>query len=501
MKAEFLTQLKLVPTRSIQVDWETRYRHGDWDEAKAQALALSIADHDILHPPVVRQNEDGSLTLGPGGHRLRAFLINEQEERMCPNPSYDGWKLIPVRICTGATDEEMAVLDLVENVQRRILSWQVKSRKVYDIHQQQRAANPDWTLQQTAALVGLSENSIGLPSRIWAFVLGAESDGDKLAAEQALTCSSENAADQLISRRKERVRQEELERIAKPLPERGKKEETKGEVGATTPITLAPNQQTPTLIPQTPSLEDCPILHTDFASFITSWDGPRFNFLHIDPPYGVGVDSSPRWNSKRDGAVYDDTTQDYFAFLSILPRAADTIIASSAHIIWWFPFKYLPATLDFFASQMVEWIVDPYPLIWHNPDRNCILPALGKSGRRTYESALLLTRGDRPLITVGDMSISHPKKTSDRIHISEKPKEVITAFCKMMVDDTTIALDPTAGSGRPLQAIQALGAKKVVGLEKSDAIHHIAFQDWIRWKRKDEHEKQTHIDVSNIFSL
>jgi hypothetical protein len=78
MKAEFLTQLKLVPTRSIQVDWETRYRHGDWDEAKAQALALSIADHDILHPPVVRQNEDGSLTLGPGGHRLRAFLINEQ---------------------------------------------------------------------------------------------------------------------------------------------------------------------------------------------------------------------------------------------------------------------------------------------------------------------------------------------------------------------------------------------------------------------------------------
>ena len=206
-KKHFLARLALVPTSSITVDWDERYQHGDWDEAKAQSLALSFVQHDIIHPPVVRELPDTSLTLGPGGHRLKAFIINAEAGRSCPNPAYKNWSLIPVRICKNLTDSEMAVLDLIENVQRRTLSWPARTHKIFDIHRHQLSQDSAWTYKQTADLLGLSIPSIGPAIRIWSFILGVQSEGDQKTADQAQQCPTDISAEQLIARRLERNRQ------------------------------------------------------------------------------------------------------------------------------------------------------------------------------------------------------------------------------------------------------------------------------------------------------
>ena len=185
--------------------------------------------------------------------------------------------------------------------------------------------------------------------------------------------------------------------------------------------------------------------------------------------------------------------------LSLLVKAADTIIAPSAHVIWWFPFAHYARTTEFLTKNLPEWQVDPYPLIWFFSDAAGICPAPSVSGRRNYEAALLLSRNRRPLVRVGNMAVAHPKRFADKLHQSEKPKHVVTEFCKMLIDDHTIALDPTAGSGRPLQAIAALGPKQVTGLEKVRAIYDLAEQDWLRWERKKEQKTQEGVDTSDLF--
>lgn len=241
----------------------------------------------------------------------------------------------------------------------------------------------------------------------------------------------------------------------------------------------------------------CPILNTDFASFIASYSGPQFNLLHIDPPYGVGTDTDKQQGARKDWEHYVDTEQDYWDMLSLLVTAADTIIAPSAHVIWWFPFDHYVRTKAFLNETLPEWRVDPYPLIWFFSDSAGICPTPSVSGRRNYEAAFLLSRNHRPLVRVGNMAVAYPKKFPNKLHQSEKPKHVVTKFCKMLIDDHTIALDPTAGSGRPLQAISDLGPKQVIGLEKIRAIHDLAEQDWLRWERK----KLERVDTTNMFDI
>jgi len=501
-KKRFIARLVLVPTKSISVNWKKRYQHGDWDEEKAQALALSFIQHDILHPPIVRELEDGSLDLGPGGHRLKGFIINAEAARPCPNPAYKNWSVIPVRICRGLTDDEMAVLDLIENVQRRTLAWPARTHKIFDIHKHQIAQDPTWTYKQTADLLGLSIPSIGPAIRIWSFILSAQSEGDQKAADQAQQCPTDVSADQLISRRLERNRQADLDAFAQrnvleigidPAEEPDKavtkNSETEG-------LLIANNPKVATI----ESIPTCPIINIDFASFINTYSGPRFNLLHIDPPYGIDTDTNQQQGARKDWEHYADTEQDYWDMLSLFIEAADTIIAPSAHTIWWLPFKHYIRTVQILKERLVEWRIDPVPLIWFFSDSSGICPAPSISGRRNYEFALFLSRNQRPLVHSGNMAVAYPKGFAEKIHQSEKPKHVVSTFCRMLVDDHTIALDPTAGSGRPLQAITDLGSKQVVGLEKNQSIYDLAEQDWLRWERSKAQEKREGINTSNMFT-
>jgi site-specific DNA-methyltransferase (adenine-specific) len=49
--------------------------------------------------------------------------------------------------------------------------------------------------------------------------------------------------------------------------------------------------------------------------------------------------------------------------------------------------------------------------------------------------------------------------------MSEKPEPMLRHFFGMLVDENTVMLDPTCGSGSSLRAAESLGAKHVLGLE------------------------------------
>lgn len=80
----------------------------DFDAEAINELAQSLNEHGLLQPAVVRAKSDGRYELVSGERRLRAAL-------------QVGWQQIPAMIIQ-VDDTDMAVLALVENVQRKDLN-------------------------------------------------------------------------------------------------------------------------------------------------------------------------------------------------------------------------------------------------------------------------------------------------------------------------------------------------------------------------------------------
>ena len=55
--------------------------------------------------------------------------------------------------------------------------------------------------------------------------------------------------------------------------------------------------------------------------------------------------------------------------------------------------------------------------------------------------------------------------TDRQQHMSTKPEAVLRHFFRMFVDENSVILDPTCGSGSALRAAKSLGAAHILGIE------------------------------------
>jgi len=144
-----------------------------------------------------------------------------------------------------------------------------------------------------------------------------------------------------------------------------------------------------------------------------------------------------------------------------LLKNQDNFIAPSAHLIFWFSMDFYTETRT--KIQAAGWTVDPFPLTWFKIDNTGMLPDANRGPRRVYETALFCTRGDRKIVrAVGNCCAAGVTKT---YHMSEKPTAVVGHFFRMLVDETTVMLDPTCGSGNAVKMAEELGADWSLGLE------------------------------------
>ena len=185
--------------------------------------------------------------------------------------------------------------------------------------------------------------------------------------------------------------------------------------------------------------------------------------MHCDFPYGVyhggnfGTDSI-----ETDKTLYENNQEIYWKLLQALNDNVERIASYSAHMMFWFSMNFYQETKDLLTKA--GWAVQNHPLIWHKTDGRGIAPALNIYPKRTYDTALLCSRGNRPLVKQGANSYGGPGVTS-LIHPSQKPEPMLQYFMAMLVDETTTVFDPTAGSGSALRAAEACGAKYILGLE------------------------------------
>lgn len=395
-----------------------------------EELATSIATVGLINPITL----DRQFNLIAGERRLRAH-------------QQLGLVEIAAQFLDQLTPDQVVLIELEENIKRHDFDWKEETFATTAYHNKLKEMNPEgWSIERTSERSGLYPAYI---KRCIKVAKELQADNQRVHAAAGI-----NAAYNIIARATERKVASELSKIDlgrvldnEPDPE------SEPEVTQTGP---APAWR--------PVEQD--LLVKDFLASIETYHGPKYNFIHCDFPYGVGMHKSAQAQAQAKGA-YRDTPDIYFALLEAFLANRNRFITDSAHIMFWFSMDYYQETLNAF-NQFDDFFVDPFPLIWTKSDGRGILPDADRRARRTYETALHITRGGRKIVSPVANSYSAPTNRSDAIHISQKPEPVLKHFFRLFVDEVSEVFDPTCGSGTALAAAEALGAKKVMGWDLSE---------------------------------
>ncbi len=204
----------------------------------------------------------------------------------------------------------------------------------------------------------------------------------------------------------------------------------------------------------------------DFAIWAKNYTGRRYNFIHVDFPYGIGIDknalqnSAAKWDNPDER--YEDSPETFNRLTKAFFDHQEGFIASLAHCIFWVSnknFGAISARFRFFG-----WNVCDTGLIWHKGNGFGIAPDPIRWPRRSYEIAIFASRGDRKINTIKTASFAGPA-SEKQFHMAEKSPEMLRHFFEMVVDGTTEIFDPSIGSGNSLLVAKTLGAKSGYGLD------------------------------------
>lgn len=392
----------------------------------------------------------------------------------CKVDSWKQWTKIPAQLGKDFTPVDLAVYEFIENAHRQDLPWQDRAKAIYEIHAANVVQDSTWTAINTANLLGIAKSTVTENLRVWRVVANEDADA-KLKAiidESATIKSALQTLERHISRRDTGPGVTLTSTLA-PRPK------------AETPISGTPGPKPNTISTHTaPSwLEDeyeepLPLasdvlLNADFTTWAASYEGEPFNFIHCDFPYGINFNDGLYSTRPSSTSLnhYDDSPEVYWQLLNTL-RDNIHLIAPQCHIMFWFSQNLRRETEDFFTA--LGGFVQPYLMIWHCGTNDGIVPDSQRYGRRTYETAMLITFGDRKIVVPRALSVDASRESTTRIHRSQKPLKVLSHFFEMFVDDSTIMLDPTAGSATSLIAAKDAKARRIVGLEVDPEVYKAA---------------------------
>lgn len=422
-----------------------------------EELAESLASVGLIQP--LRVTPDHILVVGR--RRLRAA-------------KHLGWTHITVVYTDELEPERFREIELEENVKRSDLTWKEHVMAVTEYHELRKAANPGWTQGDTARHLSVD------PMFVTRNLMVAR----ELRAGTELVCEASGftVAVNICSRLEQRRLDADSELLSQafdamvdkakaPAPLSAAKV-LKDRAAAATEKAMDEKLATPRVAVE-PETLSAPIYNEDFFAFAKDYSGPKFNLLHCDFPYGINADKGAGIASGKFGG-YADGRDVYFDLLELLEESMDTLVAPNAHMMFWFSPKYYLETKV--ILERMGWKVDYYPLIWFRSDNSGVAPDPQRGPRYVYEMCFFCTRGERKIVQTVANTFAAPNKKE--YHMSEKPKEMLAHFFRMLVDDTTVMLDPTAGSGNALIEATKAGAKIVVGLERDATFHAEALVNW-----------------------
>lgn len=395
-------------------------------------------------------------------------LVLQSGERRLTAAQNLGWTKILTRKASDLTPIESQLIELMENIKRQDLKWQDLVLSVANIHQLQLTLDESWTMGRTSNDCGLSDGTVSMYLSV----------AEEMSEEGVRYASTVREAYNKLKRRNQRQSGAALQELLDApdiqpdqpkqdlTPEQQIEVKVLQDLGQPLPAHL---KVLPKPKPRVSAPDPESILHASFTDWAQTYDGPKFNLIHCDFPYGVELFSGPQGRGSELGSEgqvgYKDTADVYWGLIRHLCGNINRLMSVSGHLMFWTSADYriISTTIELFNKLEPSLVFQKFPLIWLKSDNAGIASDPRMGPRHTYEACLMATRGSRQIAKVKSDSYSAP--TDKRLHPSAKPEPMLRHFMEMLVDETTVLLDPTCGSGASLRAAESLGAIQVLGLE------------------------------------
>lgn len=373
-------------------------------------LAESIGRLGLINPVTITRE----LLLVAGERRLEACKLL-------------GWTHIHAHFTDETDTPYLRAVELEENIKRENLPWQEESAAIFEYHHLRMEEVETWDAKDTAAALGYSVSNV---NRHLSVARELQAGNQKI-----LSAPKFSTALGITSRAAERRDERALSELKSSLGEEFDTDTFPGVIAT-----------------------------ADFHSWAASYSGPKFNFIHCDFPYGINASQQKQGGAVATHGGYHDDEENYWNLCSTLTTYIDSLAAESCHFMFWFSMHFYASTRDYFDRAGI--IFDPFPLIWVKSDNIGLLPDPSRGPRRIYETAFFGSRGDRKIVRAISNAFSSP--TVRERHMSEKPQHMLQHFFQMFVDQSTLMLDPTCGSGSSVRAAEAAGATAALGLELNE---------------------------------
>lgn len=490
----FKNVIRQIPTSSILVDRAGRQR-SEVTVDSVLSLAVSIGRSQWISP-ILLDEETNYLVAGErrltAVKALAAAMNGDYSSFTDPNAarealypvctclvdSWEQWTRIPAQLGSHFTPTDLAMYEFIENAQRQDLPWQDRAKAIYDIHTKGLSQDKDWTAVQTSSLIGVHRATVTENLRVWRIYADEEANNElkTIIQESPTLRSAAQTIERFTSRREPGLGVSLSGGTVVPKPRAETSVYKKPGPAPLTDVYKNKTYEAPDWsedeLEEELTLADKLLINDDFTTWAPHYTGEPFNFIHCDFPYGISFNTG-KFTSHVNSTIlgdYDDSEDVYWKLLNTL-RDNLHLLAPQAHIMFWFSQNLRRETEDFFIS--IGGVVQPFLMIWHCGDG--IVPDPQRYGRRTYETAMLVTFGDRKIVAPRALSIDGSRESSTRIHRSQKPLHMLEHFFEMFIDSSSHVLDPTCGSGTSLLAANNLKARRVVGLEQDADIYKNAY--------------------------
>jgi ParB/RepB/Spo0J family partition protein len=411
---------RILPLTSIIIERDERQRRELRD---IDVLASSIRQTGLIHPVII----DDENKLIAGERRMAAHVLLGLESIAT----------IQISDLDPAARER---IELEENIKRSALTWKDECAAIARYVTIRKAEDPTITQATIAEELSISRTALSIRVNVQ----------QEIEAKNPLVLAAETlaTASNITARANERRRDTTLENISASVS-----------LAPVAPGSVATETRPVISVPKEP--EEHPLDNVDFNEWAPLYSGQRFNFIHCDFPYGIKADKHNQGAAKYFGG-YADSPDVYWELIATLGDNINRLVSDSAHMIFWYSLDYHMETR--LALEQMGWRVNLFPLIWFKNDNTGILPDPQRGPRRVYETAFFCSRGDRKIVQ--PVANCFPAPVTKAVHMSEKNITMLRHFFRMVLDDTTIMLDPTAGSSNALIAAKLAGVDNLLGLER-----------------------------------
>jgi ParB/RepB/Spo0J family partition protein len=388
-----------------------RYRT---DFGNLEELKLSISEQGLISPIAVQTQKDGSFLLLAGERRLRAC-------------SELGHEVIDAKVWTeDLTELDVRCIELAENLYRKDFTWQEKVRLEAAIHALQvgekgekiSPTGPGHSQADTARFLGVSPGEV--------------TQNLKLA----------RAFDTVPELAESKTREEALKKL-RLLQETAIHEELMRRANASAEACEDSSEETKVKMCTAFMLGDARVLMKDV-------DAETMDFIEIDPPYAVSLDTLKQGSDGHMAEYTEVTDSAYYEFMGIILDEAVRILKPSRWLVLWHGHHHSQVLAGMLRARGLT--VAPIPAIWVKPAGQANHPEYTMAS--CYECFHYASKGNAILLKQGRPNVFHvsPVPPQRKVHPTERPVELIEALLQTFTMKGQKMLVPFLGSGASLMA-------------------------------------------------